>query len=460
MSPQPDALDPSASAERELRVLGQLLGGDTSTQGWYEQRVLVEPTTGLPTLQLMLVRIERELSTRSQVALMTLHVSPTVRIEHLFGWQTFDDISRSIAEVLGEVKQECLREQDFLAEISASGTSFVLVLSGPRYGAPLTYDTLAAMRERLRGELAARIGARFPAEVAHHFDCSIGCVIVNADHAVPLNRLILRGLDAAYDDAHGERDQELERRRAVLQDIIERKRITTVFQPIADLQAERVLGYEACARGPAGEFENPALLFELAGRCGLVWQLDRLCRDMAGAQLGQLEPGQLLFLNLDAESIFDPDLGWRAAVEGFGGRVVLELTERAAIRDFRMFQRVLAQVRDLGMQFAIDDVGSAYSGLRLIAESKPNYIKLDMAITRGLYLDEIRRELVRMLLHLGERIGSALIVEGVETAEELRALREIGVRYIQGFLFDTPRPRLSSPGMQGLMGMIDGIDAG
>jgi len=452
MSPQPDAFDASASAERDLRVLGQLLEGDATQPGWYEQRVLVEPTTGLPTLQLMLVRIERELSSRSQVALMTVLISPVVRIEQLFGWKTFDDISRSIAEVLGEVKQECLREQDFLAEISASGTSFVLVLSGPRYGSPLTYDTLAAIRERLRTELVTRIRARFPAEVARHFDCSIGCTIINADSAVPISRLILRGLDGAYEDAHGERDQLLERRRAALADIIARKRVTTVFQPIVDVYEERVIGYEACARGPSGEYENPAFLFEVAARTGLVWQLDRLCRDAAAAELPRLGPGELLFLNIDAESIFDPDLGWRAAVEGFGGRVVLELTERAAIRDFPLFQRVLGQVRDLGMQFAIDDVGSAYSGLRLIAESRPNYVKLDMGITRGLDLDDIRRELVRMLLHLADRIGSTLIVEGVETAEELKALQEIGVRYIQGFLLGTPKPRLTSPGMHALRG--------
>jgi len=156
-----------------------------------------------------------------------------------------------------------------------------------------------------------------------------------------------------------------------------------------------------------------------------------------------LSGDELLFLNIDAESIFDPDLGWRAALEGFGGRVVLELTERAAISDFRLFQRVLDQVRQMGLQFAIDDVGSAHSSLRLVAEARPNFIKLDMAITRGLHLDDIRRELVRLLLHLAERIGSPLIVEGVETAQDLQALREIDVRYVQGFLFGKPQPQLA-----------------
>jgi EAL domain-containing protein (putative c-di-GMP-specific phosphodiesterase class I) len=176
-----------------------------------------------------------------------------------------------------------------------------------------------------------------------------------------------------------------------------------------------------------------------------VWQLERLCRDAAAGQLRRLPQGELLFLNIDAESIFDPSLGWRAAVEGFGGRVVLELTERAAISDFRMFQRVMEQIRQLGMHFAIDDVGSAYSGLRLIAEARPNFIKLDMAITRGAHLDEIRRELVHMMLRLSQRISSQLIVEGVETVEDLRVLREIGVRYAQGFLFGTPASGLNPP---------------
>lgn len=443
MTDRQEPVDLSASAERDLRILGQLLGDGVAQPGWDTQRVLVEPATGLPTLQAMLVRIEHELSSRSQVALLTLHVSPAVRLEQLFGWETFDDISRSVADLLREVKQECLREQDFLAEISVSGTSFVLVLSAPRSGRPLDYATLSTMRERLRRELIARIAERFPAAVARQFDCSIGCVVIEADGSVPVHRLILRGFDTAYADAHGERDRSFQRHRAALEDIIARRQITTVLQPILDLERQEVLGYEACARGPSGELESPAFLFELASTTGLVWQLERLCRTSAAAELSGLPPGQLLFINVDAESIFDPDLGWRAAADNFGGRVVLELTERAAISDYRLFQRVLEQVRTLGMQVAIDDVGSAYSGLRLIAEARPNFIKLDMAITRGLHLNDIRGELVRMLLHLAERIGSRLVVEGVETADDLHTLRELGVRYVQGFLFGTPQKHLT-----------------
>jgi EAL domain-containing protein (putative c-di-GMP-specific phosphodiesterase class I) len=352
------------------------------------------------------------------------------------------------------VKRECLRERDFLAEISVSGTSFVLVLSAPRSTRPVDYAMLSVMRERVRRELLERIAARFPPEVSGQFECSIGCVVINAIGSVPVNRLILRGLDAAYGDAYGERDRALQERRAALEDIIGHRLISTVYQPIVDLVEERVLGYEAFARGPAGELENPEYLFELAAQTKLVWQLERLCREAAATGLAMLSGDELLFLNIDAESIFDPNLGWRAALEGFGGRVVLELTERAAISDFRLFQRVLDQVRQVGLQFAIDDVGSAHSSLRLIAEARPNFIKLDMAITRGLHLDDIRRELVRLLLHLAESIGSRLIVEGVETAQDLQALREIGVRYVQGFLFGKPQPQLAPLDVRSALALI------
>ena len=440
MSPRRTKPDLSASGELDLRILGHLLGGDAVPHGLQTQRVLVEPTTGLPTLELMLLQIERELVTRSQVALLTLHISPAVRLEQLFGWDTFDELNRSVAELLRQVKKDCLRQADFLAEVSVSGTTFVLVLSAPRTDRPLDYATINRMRDRVRGELVAKVGQRFSAEVAQQFECAIGCALIRADSTVPLNRLILRGLDTAYEDAHGERDRQLQDRRAALEEIIARRQIRSVFQPILDVREGKVLGYEACARGPAGEMESPAYLFQLASQTKRVWQLERLCRDAALTQLHSLPAGQQLFLNIDAESIFDPDLGWRAAAEKFGGRVVLELTERAAISDFRMFHRVLEQVRTLGIQFAIDDLGSAYSGLRIVAESRPSYIKLDMAVTRGLHLDDIRQELVRMLLLLAERTGSALIVEGVETAEEFGVLRELGVRYVQGYLFGQPQP--------------------
>ena len=241
--------DLSRSGEMDLRILGQLLD-DPNQAGTDTQRVLVEPTTGLPTLQLMLVQIERQLITRSQVAVLTLHLSPAVRIEQLFGWDTFDELSRNVAELLRQVKQDCLRQNDFLAEVSVSGTAYVLVLSAPRSDKALDYATLNRMRDRVRAELVAKIQKNFPAEVSKQFECAIGCVIINADKSVPVNRLILRGLDAAYEDAHGERDRQQRLRRAMLEDILNKRQITAVFQPILDLQENCLLGYEACARGP------------------------------------------------------------------------------------------------------------------------------------------------------------------------------------------------------------------
>ncbi len=412
---------------------------------------LFDQLTHLPTLPLLLRQIDGVLRERTHVALLTLHVSPLTKLEDLFGWEIFDEVVRAVARQLAETKEEWLRKDDFLAELSMSGNSFVLVLSPPRYSEVIAYEQMDRLRERVRRRVDEQIRQGFPASLASQFECFIGCASVARDPGASLHRLVFRALDAAYTDAFAERDRKLHEARAALQQIIDQRRLTTVFQPIIDLERGGILGYEAYSRGPCGPFERPEYLFALAAQAQLTWQLERLARETALARVAALPPDRLLFLNVDPVAVFDPHLLRDRDLERLAGRVVLEFTERAGISDFLHFRRVVSRLRAAGVQFALDDVGSAYSGLRLIAEAQPNFIKLDAAITAGVHTESIRHELVGMLQTFSRRVGASLIVEGVESAEQLRALRSIGVTYVQGFLFGQPRPDLHEPDVSGVL---------
>jgi len=119
-------------------------------------------------------------------------------------------------------------------------------------------------------------------------------------------------------------------------------------------------------------------------------------------------------------------------------RVVLELTEHAAVKDFSLFSQTLRSLQSEGFRIAIDDVGSAYSGLKSIAELKPDFMKIDMSLTRGAHANDIKRELLGTILKFSRSTGIGMIAEGIEEKEDMETIREIGIRYAQGFLLARP----------------------
>jgi len=121
-------------------------------------------------------------------------------------------------------------------------------------------------------------------------------------------------------------------------------------------------------------------------------------------------------------------------------RIVLEITERAAITDFASFRSTLEYVRALGFNVAVDDAGAGYGSLQCLAEVHPEWLKIDISLIRNIDTDEIRAQLVGSLVTFADNIGVSLIAEGIETEGELAKLRELGVRYGQGFLFSLPVP--------------------
>ena len=103
---------------------------------------------------------------------------------------------------------------------------------------------------------------------------------------------------------------------------------------------------------------------------------------------------------------------------------------------------MLAQLRSSGLQIAIDDAGSGYSGLESILQMRPEYIKVANSIVHSLHQETIKREIITALATLGRQIESSIVAEGIEHPDELRSLLELGVNYGQGYLLGRPSPRI------------------
>ena len=121
------------------------------------------------------------------------------------------------------------------------------------------------------------------------------------------------------------------------------------------------------------------------------------------------------------------------------GRVVLEITERTAIKDYPRFQEYLAAFRERGFHFAVDDAGSGYAGLGSIANLAPDYIKLDISLISNIDTNFLKQNLVETMVSFANGQGAQVIAEGVERREEFETVKELGVHLTQGFLFHRPR---------------------
>lgn len=230
-----------------------------------------------------------------------------------------------------------------------------------------------------------------------------------------------------------------------LQHILQHKLLSTLFQPILDLREGRIHGYEALSRGPSdSNLHVPEALFRTAERLGRMADLDLVCaevalhnfaaQDLLGRVFVNLSPATLLSVAAITERL---DALIRAA--GLDpSRVVLELTETAPGFDYAALRRLAESLRDSGMRIAMDDLGEGFSSLRLWSELKPAYVKIDKHFIDGIHQDPHKLEFVRSIQQIAEGVGAHLIAEGVELASQLSIVRDLGIRYAQGYFIGRP----------------------
>lgn len=210
------------------------------------------------------------------------------------------------------------------------------------------------------------------------------------------------------------------------------------YQPIVDIEAARngstdVVGYEALARFP---FAPPPVWFETASSHGLRGDLELSAIAASVSGFTPETPG-FLAVNLSDATLVSSRL--REAVEGIDpGRVVLELSESAVIRNYELTKRHIEALQDVGFRLAIDDLGAGEIDLWHMLRLNPDFIKIDMSLVRDLHNEPRNRALIRGVAAMGDDLGIMVIAEGVESFQEEEKLLTIGVRYGQGYRYGKP----------------------
>jgi EAL domain-containing protein (putative c-di-GMP-specific phosphodiesterase class I) len=352
-----------------------------------------------------------------------------------------------LVRMVREVALETVRSENLLVTEERPRGAILVFMFQPRSDSRFYTTRIRTLADRVATHLR-RHGRRvvYP-YLREPLDLAVGVAIALHNPTVKTERQIMHAIDHARADAKLEAGLRTRRNARQVLKLILSRALSVRYEPIVHLETAQVIGYEALTRGPARtELVNPVQLFHEAETAGLLFELDCLCRTLALEQAKALPRGKTLFLNCLPTAIGDPNLrveGLRKVLETHQLRpsdLVLEISESESIENFGVFREVSDACREVGVRIAIDDAGTGYASLEAIMEITPDFIKTDMSLVRGIDSDPPRQEVVRALASVARGIGAQVIAEGVETDAELRCLRELGVRYGQGFYFGTAIP--------------------
>lgn len=361
-------------------------------------------------------------------------------VGHLAG----DEVLTSISALL----RSGLRSGDVLARLG--GDEFAAVLFG------CTEDSARAVAESLRGMLAsADINA---AGRSFSLGGSIGVVAIHQGDR-PAD-VIARADTALYQAKHGGRNrvvlsnpgvqhpaplQEAHRWVRRVRSALEDGRVVVHYQPVLDLSSGEVAHYEALVRAvdKDGQTQSAGQFVPHAEQWGLMPRIDQVVFDAVVKTL-ERDRTRRVFLNLSALSLSDAGLLFHidsalAARPGVASRLGVEITETAVVRDFDAASRWMARLRRHGVRFALDDFGVGFSSLAYLRDLPFDQLKVDGSFVREMVNQPRLSGMVRAIKGLGDLIELETVAEGIESGRILEAVRQLGIRYGQGYFLGMPQ---------------------
>ena len=449
-------LAPLAQGMDEVRQrVGQLQGELQAGRARLRKAAMYDTLTGLPNRTLLQELFGHEAaSARRQgrsLALLRIGLDRLDTVSDTLGHSVGEELLTGMAHRLAAT----LRDADFLCR--GGDDDFLVLLAGP-----VGWDRVASAAERLlrcveqplqlprSGQLlgaSASIGiAMYPSDGADFESLARA-----ASLALQRSRTLGRGLYSFYQPAL---DQALRERIDAERELalaLERDEFTLVYQPMLDARSGRVVGCEALLRWqhPRRGLLAPADFIDTARQCRLMadidaWVLEAACAELA-RWLGQgLAPGRLA-LNLSVQQARNPALSeaLRDALERHAlvpAMLELELTEDAFLDDPDGVSRALARWRALGLGLTVDDFGVGYSSLSQLKRLRPQRLKIDCSLVRGLPHDAEDRALAQAMFAMAAALGIEVLAEGVETPAQQQWLLAQGCALQQGHLHGTPLP--------------------
>jgi EAL domain-containing protein (putative c-di-GMP-specific phosphodiesterase class I)/GGDEF domain-containing protein len=413
-----------------------------------------DPNTGLYTFSHYMTELQTILTTQRALGLIFIDASDLSKIECDYGHAVYNQTLKDLVVAIQSLKGTLVRADDILAVRHPHDELFLLFLSGHRSENPgfLKTENLHGIIERFVHSLNAKVfEITFP-YTKRILKTDIGYAYAMHNPLLSPERIVYRLIENAKAVANFNGQKFLLQINEALKEIIMEENIFTYFQPIIDLKDGGIFAYEALSRGPKGSsMESPLMLFSVAETAQLSFELDRLCRRKAIENGRGLSPHQKLFINTFPTTMHDPEFKGeplRKLLERSnfsGSNIVFEITERFAIENYALFQQEQSYYSSLGFDLAVDDIGTGYGSLEAIANLKPQFVKVDISIIRGIHQSPVKQELLKAIRDIGQKVNAKIVAEGIEQKNELDCIRELGIDYGQGYLLARPSQDLRDP---------------
>jgi EAL domain-containing protein (putative c-di-GMP-specific phosphodiesterase class I) len=252
---------------------------------------------------------------------------------------------------------------------------------------------------------------------------------------------VFADLVAGQIEADVERTRDRAEKSERIQAVLQSEQPSIVYQPWYRLADMQIAGAEALSRFKLEPQRPPDVWFAEAAEVGLQVDLEiaAIRRAMSGYKsVWQQKPLQL-GVNASPQTIIDHDLA--REFEGCPtDLIILEITEHEDVDDYKLLLNALTPLRARGVKVAVDDAGSGYASMRHVLNIAPDFIKLDVSLTRNIDSDRMRRALASALIEFGHQTNSRIVAEGVETNAEMDTLRQLGAHKAQGYFLSHPLP--------------------
>lgn len=414
------------------------------------KNALFDSSLEIPSFNLMVDEIRRRLDKSKVSGLIFLSVANSSKFEYTYGWETFDKLLRFISLKLKQFLTNEESHDPILTIRNVRNDEFIIFFFENRTLHDLTIDFLNEKLYDIERYLILQLKSFEEMSYKYPINFNLGYSILSMNPLVRFERMLYNAVKDAYLMAHY-REQNMDfKMKSELNRIIADTSIKTAFQPIYDLGNMNIHGYEALTRGPENSiFEDPETMFSFALHSDLITELDRICRTNALVKSKKMEPDRKLFLNTEVQTIYTPDFLEGKIIHFLEEHnlkpenIVIEITERSAIENYKKFKEVLKILKDLQFNIALDDAGVGYASLQTITEISPRYLKIDNSLVTNIHKDLIRRHLIQTLIDFSEKSEILLIAEGIEKEEELKLLKEIGIHFGQGYFLGRPDFRFS-----------------